>query len=79
MDQLVDVVVQRTGLPRDQAEHAVQAVIEVLKDRLPGPIASQVDSALSGGATGGGVTDQAQQTVGGVLGQQPQPPQPPQQ
>ena len=69
MDQLVDVVVQRTGLPRDQAEHAAQAVIEFLKDRLPGSIASQVDTVLvGGGTTGNGVTDQAQQGLAGMFG-----------
>ena len=76
MDQLIDVVVQRTGLPRNQAQQAVQVVVGYLKDRLPGPIASQVDTALSGGSAGGGMTNQAQQGIGGVFGQQPQPPQP---
>ena len=76
MDQLIDVVMQRTGLPRNQAQQAAQVVVGFLKDRLPGPIASQVDSVLSGGSVGGGLTNQAQQGLGGMLGQQQQQQQP---
>jgi hypothetical protein len=72
MDQLIDLVVQRTGIPRNQAQQAVQVVVGYFKDRLPGPVASQIDTVLSGG-TGGGVTDQAQQGLGGMFGQKPQP------
>jgi hypothetical protein len=72
MDQLIDLVVQRTGIPRNQAQQAVQVVVGYFKDRLPGPVASQVDTVLRGG-TGGGVTDQAQQDLGGMFGQKPQP------
>jgi uncharacterized protein (DUF2267 family) len=77
MDQLVNLVVQRTGLPANQAQQAVQVVMGYLKDRLPGPISSQVDAVLSGGSTGGGVTDQAKQGMGGIFGQGQQPPQQP--
>jgi hypothetical protein len=77
MDQLINLVVQRTGIPPNQAQQAVQVVVGFLKDRLPGPIASQVDSVLSGASTGGSVTGQAQQDLGGMLGQKPQPPQQP--
>ncbi len=77
MDQLINLVVQRTGIPPNQAQQAVQVVVGFLKDRLPEPIASQVDSVLSGASTGGSVTDQAQQGLGGMLGQKPQPPQQP--
>ena len=77
MDQLVDLVVQRTGIPPNQARQAVQVVVGFLKDRLPGPIASQVDTVLSGGGTGGGVTDQAKQGLGGIFGQKSRPPQQP--
>jgi uncharacterized protein (DUF2267 family) len=77
MDQLIDMVAQRTGLPRNQAEQAAQVVVGFLKDRLPGPIGSQIDSVLSGGGASGGVAGQVQQGLGGVFGQNPQPPQQP--
>jgi uncharacterized protein (DUF2267 family) len=58
MDELVKLVVQKTGISEDQARQAVTVVINFLKERLPAPIASQVDGLLSG--QGGG--------AGGMLG-----------
>ena len=71
MDQLVNEVSQRTGLPQDQAQQAAQAVIDYLKGALPGPIGSQIDSLLGG--QGGmpdvsGLAGQAEQTLGGMGG-----------
>jgi hypothetical protein len=59
MDELVKMVVAKTGVPEDKARMAVEVVLQHLKGKLPGPLASQLDSALSGG-TGGG--------LGGMLG-----------
>jgi hypothetical protein len=52
MDELVNLVVQKTGLSQEDAQKAVQAVIDVLKSKLPAPIAAQIDVFLTGGATG---------------------------
>jgi uncharacterized protein (DUF2267 family) len=65
MDELVDQVAQRTGLAPDKARMAVETVLGFLKTRLPGPIASQLDSALAGGT--GGLADAAR-GLGGMLG-----------
>ena len=64
MDELVKVVVQKTGLPEAQAKQAVMAVIGFLKEKLPAPIAAQVDALLAGGAP----PDLAK-GLGGLLGQ----------
>jgi hypothetical protein len=67
MDELVKLVSQKTGLPEDKARVAVETVIGFLKDKLPAPVASQLDSVLSGegGASGlGGVA----QSLGGMFG-----------
>jgi len=53
MDELVNLVVQKTGISQDDARKAVEVVINELKSRLPGPIASHVDSFLTGGTSGG--------------------------
>lgn len=53
MDELINVVVQKTGLSQEQAAQAVTAVIGFLKTRLPAPIAAQLDSFIGGGASGG--------------------------
>ncbi len=64
MDELVNQVADRVGIPHDKAAQAVQVVVGYLKDKLPGPIASQIDGALGGQSGGGGVAGQAQQALG---------------
>jgi uncharacterized protein (DUF2267 family) len=57
MDELVKLVVQKTGISEDQARQAVTTVIGFLKERLPAPIAAQVDGVINNpgvaGALGG--------------------------
>lgn len=65
MDELINMVAQKTGLGPDKARTAVDTVLGFLKDRLPAPIASQLDSAVSG--TGGGAADAAK-GLGGIFG-----------
>jgi hypothetical protein len=48
MDELVKLVAQKTGISQDQARTAVQTVVDFLKQRLPAPVAAQVDGVLSG-------------------------------
>ena len=70
MEELIKQVTARTGISEEQARTAVQTVIGFLKERLPAPIAGQVDSALSGtGGAGGSLMDQAGGMIGGMFGQ----------
>lgn len=48
MDELVKLVVEKTGLSEEIARTAVNTVIAYLKGRLPAPIAGQIDGILSG-------------------------------
>jgi hypothetical protein len=48
MDQLVNLVSQKTGLPKEQAKMAVETVLGFLKEKLPAPVAAQIDAVLSG-------------------------------
>lgn len=73
MDDLIKQVSNRTGLSEDKAKTAVETVINFLKDKLPAPIAGQIDGALSGAggtmASGGGaVMDKAGDLLGGLFG-----------
>jgi len=68
MDELVNQVCQKTGISQDQAQQAVQTVIGYLKDKLPGPIGSQLDNVLSGQGGAGGIAGQAGQALGGMFG-----------
>jgi len=70
MDELVNIVVKKTGLSQDDARKAVEAVVSTLKSKLPGPIASHLDSFISGGMSGGmsTLTDEATELLKGKLG-----------
>lgn len=64
MDELVNTVAQRANISPDQARTAVQTVVGYLKDKLPGPVASQLDSAVGG--QGSNIGQMGQQAMGGL-------------
>ena len=49
MEELIQLVSEKTGIPKATARTAVETVLDFLKDRLPDPIAGQVESLLEGG------------------------------
>jgi hypothetical protein len=57
MDELVKLITQKTGISEDQARQAVTIVLNFIKERLPAPIAAQVDGVINNpgvaGALGG--------------------------
>ena len=70
MNELINQVVQRTGIPEDKAKMAVETVLGFLKTKLPAPIAGQIDSVVGGGggeSSAGGLGDVAG-TLGGMFG-----------
>jgi uncharacterized protein (DUF2267 family) len=68
MDQLVKQVSEKTGLSEEMSQQAVEVVIAYLKDKLPAPIAGQIDNVLAGKSAGGGLGDTAQGLAGGLFG-----------
>lgn len=69
MDELVALVMKKTGLPKEQAQLAVKTVLDFLKKKLPPATGSAIDAFLSGkgqlaGAVDmlGGLFDSAQKT-----------------
>ena len=48
MEELINIVVEKTGLPEEQAKMAVDAVLDFVKDKLPEPIAAQVEIGKKG-------------------------------
>lgn len=67
MEELIKQVVSKTGISEEQARTAVTTVLGFVKDRLPAPIASQVDNALSGqGGVSSTLSDIASK-AGGIL------------
>jgi len=70
MDELVNLVVQKTGISQDDARKAVEVIVSCLKSKLPGPVASHFDSFLSGGLSGGlgALGTEADEMLKGKLG-----------
>lgn len=63
MNELIEQLKSRVGLDDNKATSAAQTVIEFLKQRLPAPVASQLDSAMSGGGMAG-----LKEKAGDILG-----------
>jgi hypothetical protein len=70
MDELIAAIAERTGLPAEKAKDAAQAALDFLKDKLPEPIAGQIEGFLAGragdiGDAVAGVTDKLKGLLGG--------------
>lgn len=65
MDQLIDQLVDKVGLTRDQALQTVEAVQSFLKDKLPADVMEQFDGAI--GAVGD-MAGQAADVAGDAAG-----------
>ncbi len=71
MDELVKLVSEKAGIQEAQAKKAVDAVMGFLKDKLPAPIAGQIEGVLSSDAAmeqAGKLLDQGAGMLGGLLG-----------
>lgn len=65
---LVKLIQEKTGISEQQAATALDTVVGFLKERLPEPLAGQVNAVLGGG----GSTEQPNVlgSLGGLLGKQ---------
>jgi len=69
MDELIKQIVEKTGINEAQARTSVETVIGFLKERLPAPIAGQIDGVAAGSAgLVGGIADKAGEVLGGLGG-----------
>jgi len=48
MEELVNLVVKKTGLPKETARMAVKVVLDYLKKKLPPQVGGAIDGFLSG-------------------------------
>jgi hypothetical protein len=53
VDELVNLVTQKAGISQDQAQKAVTTVVGFLKQKLPAPLAGELDKFMGGGAASG--------------------------
>lgn len=60
MEQLVQIIVEKTGLSEEVAGTVAEIVLQFVKDKVPEPLAGQLDSIVNGEA-GDGVD------IGGAL------------
>jgi uncharacterized protein (DUF2267 family) len=70
MDVLVKLVQDKTGISKVQAEQAVNVVVKFLKDKLPQPVAGQLDNILKNDAAMDQAADVAKKgldSLGGLL------------
>ena len=51
MKELINTIVQKTGISEENAQKAVQVMLGFLKTKLPAPVAAQLDSFLSARTT----------------------------
>jgi hypothetical protein len=49
MNEVVNLIVKKTGIPAATAQTIVNIVLDFLKKRLPAPVAGQIDGLLAGG------------------------------
>lgn len=49
MEQLTALIAEKTGLSTEMSAQVAQVVFDFLKDKLPDPIAAQLDNFLGGG------------------------------
>ena len=73
MNSIVQMVAEKAGIGEMQAQIAVSVISGILKDKLPAPLAGQLDSILGGGSSndgdsGGGLMEQASGMLGGLKG-----------
>gem|GEM_PF-380860 len=51
-EELINLIVTKTGISKEQAKQAVDIVVNFLKEKLPAPIAGQIDGVLAGSLPG---------------------------
>jgi hypothetical protein len=66
MATLAQIVAEKAGITESQAQMAVKTVADFLKEKLPAPIAGQVDTLLAADASG--VAEAAESMMKGLSG-----------
>jgi uncharacterized protein (DUF2267 family) len=66
MQEVIQQVMQRAGISEDAARDAVEAVLDFAKQRLPAPIATEIERCLSDDTTS--AASAITGAVGGMFG-----------
>lgn len=62
MNELVNLIVKKTGIPQATAQTIVNIVVDYLKKKLPAPVGAQIDGFLSSDAN----VQQAEGVIGNI-------------
>ena len=68
IDELVQQISQRAGIPEDKARTAAHAAVEFLDGRLPAPVGGNLKRLVEGGGAGGGGMPDLGDVAGGLGG-----------
>ena len=71
MEELVRQITERTGISAPQARQAIEMVVDFAKQKLPAPLAGQLDSFLGNESAVGGASAEVQDhlsKLGGMFG-----------
>ena len=69
MEALVNLVSEKAGIAPEIAQKAVDVTLNFLKDKLPAPVAEQINGLLSG-EEGGGDMGGLAKGLGGLMGKE---------
>src|SRR5262245_19511058 len=67
MDDLIKLICAKTGINAEQAKTAAETTLAFLKERLPGPVAAQVEALVKKGNAAAKLMDVAK-GLGGFFG-----------
>ena len=70
MDELMQAIAAKTGLPADQAQGAAQAAMDFFKEKLPAGMGEKLEDLIAGNTdsiadAAGGMVDKAKGLFGG--------------
>lgn len=68
MEELIGKVTEKAGISPDQAKTAITTVLGFLKDKLPAPIAGQIENVIGGGSASAAGAGDVASKIGGLLG-----------
>jgi hypothetical protein len=67
MNELINLIVKKTGLPKETAQKVVNIVIQYLKDKLPDTFDALIDKVLVAGNDGKLDVSDAMNLLGGFM------------
>ncbi len=68
MEELAQLVSEKAGISSDQAKAAIETMLGFLKEKLPEPLASQVDMLLTSGSGSMDNVNNVVKGLGGLFG-----------